>query len=361
MASCQLVSYIAPSAPATRRPASGREPFLRPEIGFTPRWYHEALGIDFGHRWHTDVRYRRETVLAMRSELRRRFAGTSIGHIDEPDAPLDLLTGVFGTCTMAALFGLPIRYTPDNWPDVEHQYLSRDQLASLELPDLDANPVFQDLLRQVDEIQRLEGRTVGFINWQGILNNAVRLRGQNFFVDLYETPQVCHRLCDVLCDTMIEALRRLQERQRAGGVEYRFATISNCTVNLISPAQYAEFFLPRDRRIAAAFDTLGIHNCAWNANPYFDLYATIPHLGYIDMGIGSDLARARALMPAIRRAVMYTPMDLVNKAADEVRADLERIAGSYAPCDVVVADLDSGTPDARVLQVVEWCAQLSRE
>ena len=35
----QLISYIAPGAPATRRPETAELPFLRPEIGFTPRWY----------------------------------------------------------------------------------------------------------------------------------------------------------------------------------------------------------------------------------------------------------------------------------------------------------------------------------
>ena len=49
----QLVSYIAPGAPATRRPAEGNEPFLRPEIGFTPAWYRQHLDIDFGERFHT--------------------------------------------------------------------------------------------------------------------------------------------------------------------------------------------------------------------------------------------------------------------------------------------------------------------
>ena len=72
----QLISYIAPGAPATRRPAEGDEAFLRPEIGFTPKWYREALGIDFGERWHGDPAYRRETVLAMRDHLGRRFGGT---------------------------------------------------------------------------------------------------------------------------------------------------------------------------------------------------------------------------------------------------------------------------------------------
>lgn len=295
----------------------------------------------------------------MREELRRRFSGTRIGQIDEPDAPLDLLTGVHGACTVAAIFGLPVVYSTDNWPDVARCYLTRQQTAVIEPPDLDTNPVFQDLLRQVDQIQATEGQVSGFINWQGILNNAQRLRGQDLFIDLYETPELCHRLFDVISDVMIEAIRRLHERQRASGVDYRFATISNCLVNMISPSQYEEFLLPRDQRIAAAFETLGVHNCAWNADPYLSLYATIPNIGYVDMGIDSNLERARALMPHARRALMYTPMDLANKPLCDIRADLERIAREYAPCDIVLPDIESGTSDARVRAVMDYCAKLS--
>ncbi len=358
MSQPRLISYIAPSAPATRRPAQGKEPFLRPEVGFTPRWYYDALGIDFGRRWHTDVEYRRETVLAMRKELRGRFPKTRIGRIDQPDAPLDLLTGVYGACVVAAIFGLPIVYAKDNWPDTARRYLTRQQMAAIEPPDLDTNPIFQDILRQVDDIQALEGQVTGFINWQGILNNAQRLRGQDLFLDLYEAPELCHRFFDIICDVMIKAIRRLQERQRDNGVDYHFATVSNCSVNMISPSQYEEFFLPRDRRIGDAFETLGIHNCAWNADPYVSLYATIPNLGYIDMGIDSDLEKARALMPHARRALMYTPMDLANNPPDEIRTDLERIAKEYGPCDIVLADIESGTPDDRVLDFIEGCSTL---
>jgi uroporphyrinogen-III decarboxylase len=359
MSQSRLISYIAPSAPATRRPTQADEAFLRPEVGFTPRWFHDALGTDFGMRWHTDVGYRRETVMAMRKELRRRFPETHIGRIDQPESSLDLLTGVYGTCTVAAIFGLPIVYAKDNWPDVTRRYLTRERMALTESPDLDTNPAFQDILRQVDEIQAIEGRVAGFINWQGVLNNAQRLRGQDLFLDLYETPELCHRFFDIICEVMIEAIHCLQERQRDGGVDYRFATVSNCSVNMISPSQYEEFFLPRDRRIADAFETLGIHNCAWNADPYLLSYATIPNLGYIDMGIGSNLERARALMPQARRALMYTPMDLANKTPDDIRTDLERIAKEYGPCDIVLGDIESGTPDDRVLYFIEECSKLS--
>ena len=355
----QLISYIAPAAPATRRPATGNEAFLRPEVGFTPGWYRAALGIDFGQRWHNDVEYRRETVLAMRVELRRRFPGTAIGGIDRSDAPLDLLTGIHGGCAVAAIFGLPIVYTVDNWPNVEHHYLSLKEMGCIEPLDLDTNPFFQQLLGQVERITDLEGCCEGFVNWQGVINNAQRLRGQEIFIDLYEEPEACHRLFAAVTDTIIEATRRLRDRQRAGNVDYRFATVSNCMVNMVSPEHYREFILPCDLRIAEAFESLGVHNCAWTVDPYLKLYTSIPNLAYIDMGIDSDLARARELAPAARRALMYTPMDLANKSEAELRVDFERIARDYAPCDIVIADIEAGTPDDRVLFAIDLCRELS--
>lgn len=351
----QLVSYIAPGAPATRRPATGREPFLRPEIGFTPAWYRQHLDIDFGERWHTDVAYRRGTVTAMQEELRRRFPSTATGGLDRPGEPRDLLTGVFGAAPAAAVFGLPIVYAADNWPTVEHRFLSREQMRALEPPDLDANPFFSGLMRQVDLIADTEGRCEGFVNWQGVLNVALRLRGQDIFLDLHEAPDACRQLFEVIATTIIHATRRLRERQRESGADYRFATVSNCSVNMVSPKQYAEVLLPCDLRIAEAFDGMGVHNCAWSADPYLEHYASIPNLAYIDMGLDSDLRRARALMPGARRAVMCTPMDLARKTPEELRADFERIARDFGPCDIVLADIEAGTPDERVSLAVELC------
>jgi hypothetical protein len=355
----QLISYIAPGAPATRRPASGREPRLRPEIGFTPNWYRAALGIDFGERFHTDPTYRCEAVIAMRDELRRRFPGTGIGGLDRPE-PLDLLTGTYGACSVAAIYGIPIRFASDNWPNCEHRYLEDEQVDALLPPDLGANAFFQDLMRQVDRIADREGRVEGFLNWQGTLNNAYRLRGAQLFYDMLEAPDRARHLLDCVCTTMMDGARRLHARQRRTGAIVDFFTVSNCLVNMVSPSQYRDLLLPFDRKIAEAFGCLGIHNCAWTADPYLDHYAQAPNLAYIDMGIDSDLPRARALFPNARRAIMYTPMDLADKPPETLRADLARIARDYAPCDLVAADIEAGTPDERVWALLELCEELSR-
>jgi hypothetical protein len=52
-------------------------------------------------------------------------------------------------------------------------------------------------------------------------------------------------------------------------------------------------------------------------------------------------------------------MDLANKSEAELRADFDRIARDYAPCDIVIADIEAGTPDDRVLFAVELSRKLS--
>jgi len=392
---CQQISYIAPSAPARRRQATGQEPFIRPEIGFTPNWYRTALapleagtpletrtekaltgrkqkglierrknsltgrGIDFGEKWHTDPAYRRETVLAMRDELRRRFPSSKIGGINKPDKPLDLLTGVYGGNVVAMIYGIRPIYAEDNWPNCEHKYLSDEEADNLEPPDLDTNPVFGDIMKQVDWIEQSEGQILGFLNWQGILNNAQRLRGEKIFFDIIDSPDRCRHLFECIYSTMSEAIKWLHERQRKSGVDINFMTVSNCLVNMISPEQYRDLFLPFDLRFEKEFGCIAIHNCAWNANPYIKDYSQIANLGYIDMGMDSDMARVRELIPNARRAIMYTPMDLANKPWEEIRDDMEKIARDYGPCDIVAADIEAGTPDERVQALIDLCEEIS--
>ncbi|HPO07113.1 MAG TPA: uroporphyrinogen decarboxylase family protein [bacterium] len=357
----QLLSYIALGAPATRRPATGNEPFLRPELGFTPRWFYQSLGIDFSERWHIDPVYRRDSLIAMGNEIQRRFGDIEIAGVSDPNHPKDLLTGIFGACTVAATYGIDIIYAVDNWPTCAHQYLSDEQADRLEPPDLDSNPFFHGLMEQVELIAEINGTVEGYINWQGVLNNAQRLRGEELFVDMIASPERAMHLFDCVTTTMIDGAQRLYERQRRSGVDIRHFTVSNCLVNMVSPEQYRDLLLPFDRKLQQTFGLLGIHNCAWNANPYMEHYASVPNVGYIDMGIESDMARAKALFPDARRAIMYTPMDLAEKELIEIRQDLEKIAREYGPCDLVFADIDAGTSDRRVRDVVEICGNISAD
>ena len=346
----QLRSYIAPAAPATRTPCDGSESDLRVEYGFTPLWYRENCDVDFSERWHLDPIYRGETLVRMRRELNRRFPSLQLGGAN-PEAAPSTLDGVHGALTISRIFGVGAEYYPDNWPAARHEYLSEAQIKTLEVPDLSANPLFVQIMEQADLIERHFGRIEGYINWQGVLNNAFRIRGDQIFIDLMMDPGLASHLFEVVTQTMISGMKLLYARQRETGVIVRHATVSNCVVNMVSPDQYREFILPYDKMLSEAFEHFGIHNCAWNVDPYIEDYATIKKLGYVDMGMDSDLRRARDLCPQARRAVMYRPTDLTGKSLDELAADMARIRRELSPCDIVMADIEAGTPDGRVMDL----------
>lgn len=355
-----LISYIAPGAPATRRPATGEEPFLRPEIGFTPNWYFESSGIDFGARWHHDPRYRLETRIRMIKELKQRFPEIPFSGTDDPCCP-DVLTGVFGVLLVPAIYGARLRFGVNSWPDCSPIFHSRKELYDIEPPNLNRNSFFSAFMEQLDWIKHNLGVVKGFIVGQGVLNNAFRLRGKDLFVDMIKDPGAVNHFLQCITMTILEVAARVHTFQRSTGFDVQFFTISNCLVNMVSPQAYKELLLPYDVEIARHFLSLGIHNCAWDATPYFKAYASISNVGYIDMGIESDLKKARALFPNARRAVMYRTADLRDRTVDEIERDLELIAATLGPCDVVFADIDTDIPDQKIKAVHNMCKSITEK
>ncbi len=352
----QLRSFIAPGCPATRTPCDGSESPLRIEFGFTPAWYAGRLGIDFGEKWHLDPLYRHQSVIAMRKELNRRFPELHLGG-PFPDETRATIDGVNGALTIAMMFGVPPQYYPAEWPVAKKEYLSEESIRHLHMPDIASAPVMVQLFEQIDAIAREFGQAGGYINWQGVLNNAYRIRGPEIFTDVLADPPFARHLFDIIAHTMIAAMRLVYARQRETGVAIRHATVSNCVVNMVSPQIYEEMLLPYDQLISESFDYFGVHNCAWKVDPYIEAYSSIRKLGYVDMGIDSDLRQVKQLCPDTRRAVMYTPTDLATKSMNALRGDLQWIHQALSPCDIVMADIDPSTPDDRVLAF----AQLARE
>lgn len=354
----QLRSYIAPAAPATRAPCDGSEGPLRVEYGFTPRWYRTRCDVDFSERWHVDALYRALTVSRMRAVLRESFPALGLGCGERPCANLD---GVHGGLLVARIFGIPCEYYADNWPAARHEYLSKERISALGPPDLSRSPVIEQIFEQMDVIEAESGRLEGYLNWQGVLNSAFRVRGPEIFADLMEDPPFANHVFEIVAETMIAGMRMVYERQASSGFVVEHATVSNCVVNMIAPETYAEYLLPFDRRISESFPAFGVHNCAWNADGYLPHYASIAKLGYVDMGLESELRRATELCPRARRAVMYKPTDLANKSLAEITVDLKRIRAELSPCDIVLADIESNTPDARVLDFARLTAEAAGE
>lgn len=355
----QLRSCIAIAAPARREAADGTESPLRVVLGFEPKWFHARCGIDFGERWHKDPEYRRNTLLTMRAELRRSFPGTSQWSGDEA-RDVNTIAGCYGVGVMPAVFGMKLRYYADRWPHPEPgSELSDATVESLDPGRLLAGQFVQELLAQVESMAARWGPIHGDLNWQGVLNTAYHLRGQQVFLDMAERPEFAMLLFEVIAETTIRLAQRIQQRQRESGFAIDWMCVSNCTLSMISPAMYRRMLLRLDARIAQSFGRFGVHTCNWDATPYLSVLRELPTMGYLDMGGETDLAKAKSAFPEARRAVLFT----VGRLTDSVgtRRLLERVWRELAPCDVVVADIPWDMPDEKVAGLLALAEEVQEQ
>jgi hypothetical protein len=132
-------------------------------------------------------------------------------------------------------------------------------------------------------------------------------------------------------------------------------------VSLISPQYYREFIFPYDRQIAESFPRFGVHTCNWNVNPDLDAIHALPKVGYLDMGIVSDMRRAKEFFPQARRAMMYSYLTLHDATYEQISRDMRKVYEDLVSCDIVMADIQVYTlDDSRVNELRSTCHELEQ-
>ena len=330
---------------------------MRVSLGFEPAWYTRRCEVDFSEEFHKDPYSRYEMIKVMKRELVRDFPSVSYWSTqDETD--LATISGCYGAFPVPHAFGVPLVFRQDGWAALDPAgHLGVDEIDKCSAENVLNGPVVADVVRQMDIIEREWGLIHGYLNWQGVLNNGFNIRGQEIFLDMYERPEFAHRFFAIITEVMIRLAEMVQARQRKSGFAVNQFSVSNCVMNMISPEMYEEFILPHDAKIADSFDRFGVHTCEWDVTPYVDVLKKLPKMGYLDMGMMSDMARVRQEFPETRRAVIYSPVKLEDAALKDIQTDMKTIFRNLAPCDVVLADIQHLTPDRRVCDILRECEE----
>jgi hypothetical protein len=321
---------------------------------FSPDWFSARMGLDLGPRWHRDPAYRRESFLAMARALNDEFPRLRLG--GNPENIRGGLSQVHTCAPVAALFGQEIAYRSDAWPENRRLLLDDAKADALQCPDVAATPLFADLMRQMDEIEREWGAVDGELNYQGILNTAFRLRGEQIFIDMAMAPERAHHILGVVCETTMRFADAVYARQARSGVRKDYFVTSNCVVNMISEQHYRQFVMPYDQRLSDHYPCFGIHNCGWKVDAYAKAYSEIRPLGYLDFGIQSDLASLVRLFPHAVLTVILNPDDVIGRTREEVRRTLEFLRDALGKCRIIIGSLDGRTRSGEVLSFFEAAA-----
>ena len=184
--------------------------------------------------------------------------------------PLFMEVDPLGVHYVDALFGAHVYiYEEQTWSDE----LPGD-VADLAPPDLARSPIFLQSLELARKAVALsQGRiliTTPVLSCP--INIAINLFGQRFLETLIERPAVARRALRIITDVIAACTRAFMEvipapirRNSVAGSRYAppgFGQIDGCATQLVSGAQYREFFAPLDAELLALNPHGGmIHLC----------------------------------------------------------------------------------------------------
>jgi hypothetical protein len=323
---------------------------------FSPSWWFHHYGVSFDEPFYLDPETRIRNDVLMRQALFERFG---LGQPDPKPRPVIGSRHIAGGFVVPALLGVEPRFSSDQaaWPVPLD--LDRKAALALRVPDLGATWPMDVLIRQMDRLERQFGYVTGDLNTAGLLNTAIELRGQQFFLDLVEDAELADHILSVVAGTQAAVAACVKSRTGTCAIATNRSVLdadpaiyltSNCSVQMISPALYETRILPFEQYLADRLQPYGIHHCGNNLQRYTRAYSRVSPR-FFDVGWGSDVARSSADLPDAFLNLRLSPVRMLQLSEQEIYDDVRallRAAGRRERVGVCSINMDRDTPDQNV-------------
>lgn len=342
-----------------------RNRILPVSVVFHPNWWHKNYGIKFGRDFFFDPETRVESDRLMRKYLYERFSDLELGEKHAPPRPVVGGVLLAAGYLISGILGCKIKYYDEAPPEVIPANLSDDQVMALETPRILDSPIMQDLLKLFKTLEHKYGYLEGDINWEGVQNVALNLRGQQLFIDYYMNPEMAKKLLATVAETIIQFLEFMISKTGTTSisvnrivrlVDPKINLHSNCTVTMISEEIYRNFLMQYDRQMAARFQPYGIHYCGNDMHKVRAAFAELKNAEFFDVGWGSDVKACRAALPDKFLSLRLSPVRMKTEVADVIENDIENLIRAAGPLDrtgLCCVNMDYGTPDENVRKMFE--------
>lgn len=155
----------------------------------------------------------------------------------------------FGPATLPASLGAKIIWPKDECPWVLPLLKKQDDVDKLEMPDFHFASLSGQTLAYMKYFQS-RGRTIPYMIVNGPVDNSGLLRGiSQFMTDVYENPDLAHKLLKFCTEAAIEHLRVMEEV--VGKVPI---VIGDDTTGYLAPDKFKKFALPYIQEIFIKFE-----------------------------------------------------------------------------------------------------------
>lgn len=333
------------------------------DIVFHPSWWHKNAGITFDESFFYDPRRRVEDEQKMEQLLYERFGDLGLGEDHDKSLPQIGAVHLASGYLLSEMLGCNIEYYDDAPPQVICAH--RDTL-DLEVEDAFRSPAFQRLVKLIDQLKAKYGYVVGDINWGGVLNLAIDLRGEEIFTDMLTRPDEANAFFRKIAQVIDKFVWYIQTNTGSSSIsvnrsarlfDYPVAIHSECSHTMISEEDYRRFFLPIDQEWSMRHKPYGIHYCGKDPHRMAEAFSEIERLTFLDVGWGGDVALLRKHLPETFFNIRLNPVDIQKYTYDELQQNItERVMASgddLTRTGLCCVNMDKEVSDQRIREIYQ--------
>lgn len=340
------------------------------DIVFHPSWWNKHAGIVFDKDFFYNPERRVKDEMKMENELYRRFGDLGLGENHDKELPqIGAIHNAAGYL-LSEMLGCTVEYFNNSAPQVicaHHEGFDLDIEAPFN------HPSFKALQQLIATLKTKYGYVCGDVNWGGILNLAIDLKGESIFLDMVMQPEECKAYFTKIAQVVERFLNYIHSETGSTSISVNSiarlvdkATYihSECSHTMISAEDYQEFLLPFDVEWSKKFRPYGIHYCGKDPHRHAKQFAMISDLEFLDLGWGGDVALLREELPNTFFSIRLNPVDLNSYSHEELKNIIrERVLAAKDPykTGICCVNMDDKVEDDKIRTIFKTVDELRQE
>lgn len=338
------------------------------EIVLAPQWWYKNVGITFDEDFFYHPHKRVEVERKMEQVLYERFGKYGLGTDKDKNLPQIGAVHLAAGFLLSEMFGCNVEYKSDSSPQVIP--LELEDTTQLDISSVFDSPAYKRVIRLAESLKTSYGDIVGDINWGGVLNVALDVRGQNLFMDMFDKPEETRVFFKKIVFVLDRFTSEIQSQTKTSSISVNrtvkhFNTPvflhSECSHTMISVEDYDKFLLDIDCQWSMKKRPFGIHYCGTDPHRYAQSFTKLPHLDFLDVGWGGDVVKLRQFLPDTFFNIRLSPVEIIDKKPEDIRQtiiNLVRQSGDLRKTGVCCINMDDKISDDKINIIFETANEL---
>jgi hypothetical protein len=333
------------------------------EFVFSPQWWNKEIGLSFDRDFFFHPARRVEDERKMEQHLWNKWGNYGLGADHNSDRPEMGAVHLASGFLLSEMLGCKVDYFEAAPPQVICK-----EIESLDAVPADGafkNGAFKSFDGMREALKTKYGYVTGDVNWSGILNLAIDLRGQDLFIDMNEDSERTAAFFSSIADMIEKFTTGMQESANSTSISVNRTVSrldapvllhSECSLTMISEDMYREYLQAYDIKWSKKNTPFGIHYCGADPHRFAKAFSEIPDLDFLDLGWGGDVTLLRKYLPKTFLNLRLSPVELVRYSPGEVRETILRLvkqSGDLSLTGICCINMDDKVSDENISAIFE--------